>query len=325
MIDLYTTIIDRLQRSRAVLIVSHKQPDGDTAGASLALAHYLQQQSIAVTCFCVDTIGPTLTFLPGSNQLGPHHHAWNQPELDTVVVVDCGDLRHAGVQDVIAQKRSTITVINIDHHATNEQYGDINYVDANASSTCELVFRLLNSVQAIDKMSATCLLTGVITDTGSFSNLATTATAVDTAARLLTYGPNLDQISKRTLRHRPYATLKLWGRALQRLHDDPATGMVVTVLTYDDIVDCGADTEAVSGISNFLNSLDQAAHKAVLVLTQNEPGVIKGSLRTTNPLLDVAQFAKLYGGGGHHKAAGFTIKGTLQFTPHGYSITPIQS
>jgi phosphoesterase RecJ-like protein len=177
-------------------------------------------------------------------------------------------------------------------------------------------------VRAVDRRTATCLLTGLITDTGSFSNLATTASAVDVAAKLLAKGANLPQISKQALQYRPYNSLKLWGRALERLHEDPTTGMIVTAVTLQDIHECNADEEAVSGISNFLNGLDQAAEKIIMVLAQSQPGVIKGSLRTTHPLLDVTEFAKLYGGGGHKKAAGFSLTGTLELTPTGYVIKP---
>ncbi len=314
-------ILDRLAQARHIVTVSHRHPDGDTIGAALALAHYGKRLGKTVDCFCVDPPPDHLRFLPGAQTLGPNHTVWLMPEVDVVIVVDASDLTYAGVDQFIKQLPTDATVINIDHHITNTGFGHLNLVDGTASSTCEIVYHLLNGAQAVDRTIATCLLTGLITDTGSFSNLATTASAIDTASALLAKGANHSQIAKAALQHRPYYTLKLWGRALERLQEDPATGMIVTAITLDDIHECNADEEAVAGISNFLNSLEEAADRAVLVLTQSQPGIIKGSLRTTNPLLDVAAFAKLHGGGGHKKAAGFTVQGTLTITPQGYVIT----
>lgn len=318
----YAHIIDTIHQAKHILIVSHRKPDGDTIGSALALRHYCSSLGKAVTNFCVDPAAEYLHFLLDANQLGPHQTIWQSADVDVVIVVDSGDLRYAGVADFVPQLPGPITLINIDHHVTNPGYGDINLVDSTASSTCEIVYHLLDSVRAVDHSIATCLLTGLITDTGNLTNLATTASAVQVASKLVAKGANLSLISKHALHHRPFNTLRLWGRALERLHEDPKTGMVVTALTLQDIHECNADDEAVSGISNFLNGLDEAAHKAILVLTQTAPHVIKGSLRTTNPLLDVTEFAKLYGGGGHKKAAGFTMSGNLEITPTGYVIHP---
>lgn len=320
----YVQIIETIQQAKHVLIVSHRKPDGDTIGAGLALRHYCRNLDKAVTNFCLDPVAEYLHFLPEATALGPHHGIWSSPNVDVVMVVDAGDLHYAGVADLIPKLPGRYRLVNIDHHVTNPGYGHINLVDSTTSSTCEIVYHLLDSVRAIDHTIATCLLTGLITDTGNLTNLATTASAVEVASRLVAKGANLSLISKHALQYRPFNTLRLWGRALERLHEDPKTGMVVTALSLQDIHDCNADDEAVSGISNFLNGLDQAATKAILVLTQTAPDVIKGSLRTTNPLLDVTEFAKLYGGGGHKKAAGFTLAGNLEIILNDYVIHPTQ-
>ena len=334
-----THIIRRLLASRHVLLVSHRGPDGDTLGSALALALFLERNNIQFTTFCLDETPPYLQYLPKSYLVGPHHHAWSNPNVDTVVVVDTSDAHHAGVHEyleAIKEHRANqlsqfpqqppTEIITIDHHATNQGYGDVNYIESDASSACELVYNILRDANAIDHAIATCLLTGIITDTGSFSNLATTSSSIHAASDLISKGANVGLIQKHALHHRPYNTLKLWGRALERLHEDPRTGMVVTVITHTDILECNADGEAVSGISNLLNGLESAAEKGIMVLSQSTPGVVKGSLRTTSPLIDVSEFAKLYGGGGHKKAAGFSINGTLTYsTQQGYVITSLNN
>lgn len=323
--QLHADILGVLQSGNHILIVSHRKPDGDTIGSGLALRHYALGLGKRVTNYCVDAPAEYLQFLPDAHLLGPQPRVWDDATVDVVVVVDSGDLRYAGVADFVPRLPGKYTLIDIDHHVTNPKYGQLNLVDSEASSTCEIVYHLLNSANAIDHTIATCLLTGLITDTGNLTNLATTASSVEVASKLVAKGANLSLIAKHALQHRPLNTLRLWGKALERLHEDPQTGMIVTALTLEDIHGCNVDDEAVSGISNFLNGLDQAADKAILVLTETEPGLIKGSLRTRNPLIDVTEFAKLHNGGGHKKAAGFSIKGTLEITPNGYVIHPTES
>ena len=295
------------------MLVMHQQPDGDAAGACLALAHYLDTIEKPHTCFCIDELSPTYRFLPGINKIQTHESHWHPERVlfDLVIVVDAGDLRYAGIADYIDQLDHDFMIINIDHHATNEHYGDHNLVVTTASSTCEIVHDLLHSIDVLNKDMATCLMTGLVTDTGGFTNLATTSSAIDAASKLLLKGANMKHITNKTLQNRSYTTLKLWGRALERLTPSPS-GVVVTYITQQDIQECEADKEAVEGVANYLNSLDeQTDAKAVLLLSEREPGVIKGSLRTTHPLIDVSKLATLLGGGGHKKAAGFTIPGTL--------------
>ncbi|EKD76512.1 MAG: hypothetical protein ACD_43C00085G0003, partial [uncultured bacterium] len=242
-------ILSVLAAASRILIVSHRKPDGDTIGAALAMAQYCELIGKPYRCFCIDKPAEYLQFLPKAHEITNDSAVWTEPGLDVVVVVDAGDLKYAGVDQLVTKLPSPYTLINIDHHVTNPGYGHLNLIDSGASSACEIVYHLLNSVRAINRPTATCLMTGLITDTGSFSNLATTANAVNTAAELLAKGANLSQISKQALQYRPYNTLKLWGRALERLHEDPNSGMIVTAITLDDVHECHADEEAVSGIS----------------------------------------------------------------------------
>lgn len=322
--DSIQRIITTISNANHAVLISHRNPDGDTLGSALALRHYIESLGKQATNYCVDEAPPYLQFLPQAHTVGPHNNIWTDSSVDLIIVLDTSDLAHAGVTQYIGDGEEKSSrpwpVIVIDHHFTNQAYGDINLINDQASSTCELVYQVLLTAQAITQPIATCLLTGLITDTGSFSNLATTSGSVHAASDLLRYGADIQRIARNTLNNRPFTTLKLWGRALERLHEDPHTNMIVTFITIQDIKECQADDEAVSGISNFLNGLQQAAEKAVLVLSQTIPGEVKGSLRTTSPLIDVSEFAKLHGGGGHKKAAGFTINGTLQKTDYGYEI-----
>mgnify|MGYP000611959329 CR=1 FL=1 len=311
-----TTIFAEIDAAKKIMLVMHQKPDGDTTGSALGMAHYLDTINKPHTVFCVDPLPEGLHFLPGKQKVETGEYHWSPDifDADLVIVFDGGDLEYVGVKDYIDQLRAAgkaFRIINIDHHATNSNYGDVNLVVRNGSSTCEIVSGLLEWKGALGKKSSECLMTGLITDTGHFMNLATTGSSVDTASDLLKHGVNLADISKRTMNNRSLATLRLWGKALERLQKT-RYGLVYTVVTQADIAEAGATSEAVEGISNFLNSLDQEHDsRGVLVLTEKNATTVKGSLRTTHPDMDVSKLAQSFGGGGHKKAAGFQVAGTL--------------
>lgn len=318
-----TAIFEAIENSEHIMLVLHQKPDGDTAGSSLGMSHYLDSIQKPHTVFCIDPLPESLEFLPGKEKVMSDEYHWSPDvaQFDLVMVFDGGDLGYVGVQhyvDALRKSQHSFNIINIDHHATNTNYGDINLIVRNGSSTCEIVSGLLQWRGALNKKSSECLLTGLITDTGHFMNLATTGSSVDAAAGLLKRGVNLPDLSKRTMNNRSLATLRMWGKALERLQQTPY-GLVYTVLTQEDLVAANADGS--EGISNFLNSLDQETDaKVILVLTQRDENTIKGSFRTTNPQIDVSKLAQAFGGGGHKKAAGFAVKGRLVETPRGWII-----
>lgn len=311
---IYKDILAEVNNASHVMMAMHRKPDGDTAGACLAMAHYLDVINKPHTCFCIDELSPTLSFLPGKHKITTDEKHW-EPEsakFDLIIVFDSGDLGYNGIAPYVDRLTHDYKIINIDHHATNTHYGDINLVMEKASSTCEIVHDLLDSTGTLNKEMSTCLMTGLVTDTGGFTNLGTTASSIGIGGKLLKKGVNLPDITRSTMKNHSLDSLKLWGRALERLTRN-RQGIVTTVITQQDLKECNAEETAVEGVANFLNSLDaQTDARAVLVLTEQPGGLIKGSLRTKHPLMNVASLATLLGGGGHKKAAGFTVKGKLK-------------
>lgn len=313
----------QLDRAQKILLAVHEHPDGDALGSMLALAEHLRSRGLAVTAFSHDPVPLSFQFLPGSQTV-----TQAPPDLaafDAVVLLDCGDVRRTHLP--LDQRESgRPVVVNLDHHPTRttlrgQPVVDLNLVETHVSSTSELVYEYLLTTQApITKSMATCLLTGICTDTGTFQNLATTETCLVAAARLLLQGANLPKIIQAINRNKSVGMLKLWGRALTRLKKDEANGLVTTVIRLADLEECGVeDTE---GLANFLNSLGEA--RVVLVLQEEADGSIRGSFRTTRPDVNVEELAKAYGGGGHVKAAGFTVRGRLEETPRGWRIVRVQ-
>lgn len=316
----FQDIKSRIEDANNILIISHQKPDGDALGSSLALSHYLDHLEKKHTCYCIHKVPQNFSFLPSVNKFTDDHENVRKNKYDLICILDSGDLHYAGVEELLDELNAhKPTIINIDHHPTNTRFGHLNLVHEQASSASEIIFRFLDFHRhQISQETATCLLTGIMTDTGIFSNLATTSSSLEAASRLLGYGARLRQIMLNTMRNMSLMDLQLWGRVLSRLKEDAETGIVSTAITREDFEEFGIKEEAAEGIANFLNNLGTA--KVVMVFKEFEKGKIKASLRTTHPDVDVSLLAKTFGGGGHKKAAGFSIEGSLLETKNGWEV-----
>ncbi len=197
--------------------------------------------------------------------------------------------------------------INIDHHASNDCFGEINFVSLEACSSTEVVFRLLESLNInITPQIATALLLGVYTDTGSFMHQNTNAESYRVAAELVRMGGNISQISKNIFRSYDLQTFHLWGKVLGKLHLTNDGALIVGV-QKDDYLSLGASRSDLAGVIDFINAMPEAQYS--VMLSEDEKGNVKASLRTRKESVDVKALAEKFGGGGHIKASGFTIPG----------------
>lgn len=293
-----------------ILIMVHQKPDGDALGSGLAFSEFLDFLNKDNTFFALGPISSTADFLPGRKKIKDDFSGITLSDYDLLVILDCGDLKQTGIETELRALPPNLPIINIDHHRTNENFGVLNILDPESSSTAEIVFSLFEQLNfPFSKDSATLLLTGLITDTANFSNPATTFASLEAAGKLLSRGAKLGEISSNVLQNKSLDVLKFWGTILSRLTENKELGIVTTVITREDLELANLDEEALEGVTNFLNNLKGA--KMVLVLKALEDGKIKGSFRTTAPGIDVSRLAKTFGGGGHAKAAGFTIPGKL--------------
>ncbi|MBU0597795.1 bifunctional oligoribonuclease/PAP phosphatase NrnA [Patescibacteria group bacterium] len=316
---IFQKIKDEIDKANKVIVITHQNPDGDALGSLLGMHHYLRLVKTDHTLFCLTETPDYLKFLPDTEHISNDENHLMKNEHDLIIILDSGDLQYAGVDKHFRKIKGLPVVINIDHHPTNQYYGHINLVHPQASSTSEIIFHFLDYFRLpITKEVATSLLTGILTDTGSFSNLATTPSSMEVSSKLLTSGARVREIITNTFRNKSLSQLQLWGRALSRLKHNKKTGIVTTVLTQQDFDELGIDDESGEGFANFLNNVEQA--RAIIVLREKLDGTIKGSLRTTQPDVDVSKIAEFFGGGGHKKAAGFTIKGQLKETPQGWQV-----
>ena len=309
MIGIAKQINEQLKKSRKVMIVPHQNPDGDALGSAGAMREYIETLGIPTVIFCATAVSERWQFMPHARLVTNDTKHFLDKEIDTIVILDSGDLHYAGVDVLI--KNHPAQIINIDHHQTNTHYGHLNLAVPSASATAEIIYYFLQHNKAnLTPKIGTTLLTGIITDTDNFTNSATTTAAILVAGELLRAGANLNLINNHTVRNKTLSGLRLWGAALSRLTNHAETGITHTYITQADLLAHNATIIEAEGVSNFLNHLDD--NKIALVLTEISEEKFKGSMRTTRDEIDVAAIAKALGGGGHKKAAGFTVDGTIE-------------
>jgi phosphoesterase RecJ-like protein len=310
----------RLAAARRPLLVAHKKPDGDTLGAMMAVYSWLRDQGREAYAFCLDVPARAYAYVPRLHELQTDPRVFEDEAVDLICVFDAGDLAYAGIEDFVKAMPDRPFIVNFDHHVTNLRFGDLNLLVTDASSTAEVVHGFLEAGGVgISRPMAVCLMTGILTDTSNFSNPATTVNSLRVASELLLKGASIQEITRHLMRNKPVSSLKIWGKALERLRWDAEARTVSTALYLEDFKDHTSQEEYVEGLSNFLNHLLDA--QVVLVLKELPDGKVKGSYRSASDV-DVAALAQKYGGGGHKKAAGFTVAGKIVEAERGWKVDP---
>lgn len=298
-----------LDEANSILIIAHKNPDGDTLGACLAFYQILREKEKNVVVFCKDNIPSEYLFLPFVDEIKSDFVSINIDDFDLVITLDCGADYMTGIHEKIPKIfGGKFNLINIDHHPSSDGFGKWNLVDDTASSTTLIIAELFQYLEmSISYNVATCLLCGIFTDTGSFQHSNTDSRSLRQAAFLMKRGAALHKISKNVFKTHQLEKLKLWGRVLSRAHkgDD---GVTISHVSDQDFIDTHTNASDLSGVVDYLNSVPNSRFS--LLLTEND-GKVKASFRTLRDDIDVAKIAGYFGGGGHKKAAGFTLPGKL--------------
>ncbi len=227
-------------------------------------------------------------------------------DFDMVVLVDCGDWSRTGFfADTELRIDWPQSLVIIDHHAIQSLTPGVHIVDAAASSASELIFYILEQWGIeISKDIATCLLVGISTDTGSFQHTNTSRAVLQLAGVLMERGANLGKITRYVYADKSLPRLKLWGRVLQKMQWNRRWNILVALITAQDLMDCGATDGDLEGVIDLMRTVPRA--KAVIL--GSERGMeFKFNLRTEAMDVDVSRLAALMGGGGHIKAAGFSV------------------
>ncbi|HVW66770.1 MAG TPA: bifunctional oligoribonuclease/PAP phosphatase NrnA [Candidatus Peribacteraceae bacterium] len=235
-----------------------------------------------------------------------------ESKYDLLVIVDTADLALLGsLYTEHVDLFADVPILNIDHHISNTNYGQLQMIDPTAASATEVLYNwFLQVPQFRDKITpdlATLLLTGLITDTRSFQNPNTTPRSLEVAAELLEKGARQQEIIQHIYKTKPLSTLKIWGRALNHIQVDPQSRIVWSSISKEDLAEMEATSKETHGILDELISTIPDADVYVL-FTEMEDGGLKASMRST-AAIDVSQLAaRTYGGGGHARASGFRVK-----------------
>lgn len=297
--------IQAIKDARSILLIAHRNPDGDAIGSQLGLFHALRDAGWNVHMHNVDGIPRVYRFLPGSEHIREGELPPMNPSPDLVVSVDCGELYRLGIP---RERLNGGRILNIDHHATNSRFGDINLVVPEAAATGAIVLELIDRLGLpLSRAAASAIYVALMTDTGSFRHANTTDKEHLMAARLIKAGANPWEIAKGVYESSTLERIRLLAACLGtlELHDHGRSAW----LYVDDKMyqNTGTDVEDTEGFIEYGRALIGVE---IAVFLRPEEGGWKVSFRSKGDL-DVGRLAGTLGGGGHRHAAGCTLPGDL--------------
>lgn len=303
--EILKKIVEEIRTAQSFLIVSHENPEGDAIGSMLALALALKGQGKRVWVLNQDPIPQTLMFLPGAE--GIQHQVPVDEGFDIAFALDCGDQKRLGKE--FAKVRQIGKTINIDHHVSNQNYGDIHWVDPAACAAAEMVFDLLRAIPAtIDLPIAENIYTGVLTDTGSFHYSNTSPKALGVARTCLLAGVDPWKVAEKVYESHPLPRLRLLPLVLETLAVTEEGRVSSVVITQKMLEEVQASVAMTEDFINFPRSLEGA--EVALLFREITPEKYRVSLRSRRNV-DVSRIAMDFEGGGHRNAAGCTVAGSL--------------
>jgi len=291
------------------LIAAHTSPEGDALGAQLGFYRLIKKLGKQATIVSDDPLPYGYDFLPGVQHIRRLSKEFKYIKFDCLVVLDCADLKRTG--RVYKLCRDNKPVLNIDHHISNQIFGDVNWVDAQASSCSEMIYKLYKRLHlAMDKDTALVLYTGIMTDTGSFRYANTSGFTFKVAAELLKFGVNVAQVYRYTYENIPAQEVKLLLEILSK----------IKFFGQGRIAAFQIDSGLYSGKKSAMDLADQcltfgrAIRGVEVVVLFKDSLSLKSQVRVnlrSQGRVDVNKIAAFFGGGGHKTAAGCTLPGKV--------------
>ncbi|MGS2726310.1 DHH family phosphoesterase [Psychroserpens sp. BH13MA-6] len=299
-----------LSSPKNIVIIPHKNPDGDAIGSILGLYHYLKTYQHQVLVIAPNDYPDFLKWMPGESTILKYeadasHCDTIIEKADLIFTLDFNALNRIGAMESIVANSKSIKIM-IDHHQQPDNYATYTYSDVSMSSTCEMVYNFisfLDDAHKIDATIATCLYAGIMTDTGSFRFPSTTSKTHEIIAKLIEKGANNSDIHNRIYDTNSYNRLQLLGRALSNLKVIPEYRTAYITLTQDELNKFNFKKGDTEGFVNYGLSLDGIIFAAIFIENQQE-NIIKISLRSKGDF-SVNELSRThFGGGGHTNAAG---------------------
>lgn len=296
-----------LLQQKCVAIISHNNPDGDTLGSQLALASALGEAGIDSILINNDKISDKYHFVAGSTNIRPYNGDMEIPQV--VVFVDCADLALAGC-DAHTEFLKGRTIINIDHHTSNKQYGHLNYVKDQAAANCQNMYEVITALGVeMTAEIATALYLGLSTDTGNFLFDNVSSDTLRIAAALKDCGADTNSVRRNLYESSSRKRIELLKHILNGLHISENGKYAWSKISYEILEQLQPDSTDIDGLVNTIKDIEGV--EIALLFRGVEAHKTKVSLRS-KVWADVNIVAGLFGGGGHMRAAGCTINGTVE-------------
>jgi phosphoesterase RecJ-like protein len=288
------------------LVVSHIQPDGDAASSTCAVGWLLSQFNKRFIMVNEGAIPDKFQYLWGSEQV---IHAAETPiplKYKYVICVDCADYSRIG--DVADYFADDVQILNIDHHPTNNHYGTVNLIQDDAAATAVLLFDLFEWMNVTwDVDAATCLYTGLLTDTGGFRYANTSPKVMEIASKLLRCGVNANKMAEELLEKLTVSHIHLLKKALNTLSFSPNQKIAWLSISLADMMETEASNGDLEGFVNYPRNIEGV--EVGIMFKELEDRKVKVSFRSAGKV-DVAHLAQSFGGGGHILASGATLEGS---------------
>lgn len=297
-------IKNEIENANTIIIETHETPDGDAIGSSLAM--YLALKSMGKDVdIVIPTYSRTFNFLPGASEIKSEGR---DIKYDLGIALDCTDTKRLkGYEPCFENARTTIC---IDHHGSNKMFADYNYVDPVAPACAQILIVVLGKLGIdIDREIGTCILTGIITDTGGFKYDGVTTETFEFVAELLRKGVNVSDTYKRVLQIKTKPNFLLTKKIIDRMEFLEDGKITFTYITKQDIEEVNAEEGDHEGLVEF--GRDVEGVEVSIFLRQQDDNTYKASLRSKD-YVNVADVCLIFNGGGHEKAAGCTMNMSLE-------------
>lgn len=300
-------VAEAIKNNKKFLVTAHLNPEGDSLCSQLAMKELLEGLGKEVVIINHDEVPGHYKFLPRVESILTK--GVKKLDVDATIILDCPTMKRTGsVESIIPRDKA---IINIDHHISNEKFGTVNWVDANASSAGEMVYRLFKGMNArITKEAALYLYIAILTDTGSFNYDNTSSITHEIAGELLGYGLDPAIVSENVFERRSVEDIRFLGMVLSTLKVNSSGDVAYLEITRKMLKDTGADMAKVEGVVNYARSIHSVKIAILFKEDLHADGRINISFRSKAGV-DVNKLAAHFGGGGHTKASGCVIEGAL--------------
>ncbi len=300
-------VADTIAAGNDWLIVTHERPDGDAIGSALAVASLLSALGKTWRVLVEEPLPVRFSFLPRYDAVSLVQTVPDR-QFAQVIAVDCADVHRYAHANGYIEKNPVL--VNIDHHQTNPGYGTVSVVDPQAAATCELVYHVVRALEVtLDADIAMCLYTGILTDTGGFALPNTTREVHQIAAELLAGGVRPYDVAEPALESRTWEQIRLLQLALSHLTLSTDGRYATMFVTREMLDSTGCTDDDAEGLVGFARSIDTV--EVGILFRETLDQRIKVSLRSKRRV-DVSKISQIFAGGGHTRAAGCTVSGSLR-------------